>query len=81
MALDWWLPHGSPAEFVAIVNLSDDSAWLLRHNEFMRLAQQKKSAKGLHLYFYVEGRSVHQVGGFQRFELEKRAKQLFRLAR
>lgn len=51
--LDWWLRANSPAQLVGLVNLEDDSVWLLTHEQFERRAQQKPEGR-LHLYFYTE---------------------------
>src|ERR1700730_5939393 len=49
--LDWWLPDDSPAQLVGLVNLENSRAWLFKHEEFIRTAQQHSSGKS-HLYFY-----------------------------
>lgn len=52
--MDWWLREDSPAEFVALTDLSRDRVWLFSHQELDRLAQQRSSGR-LHFYFYIEG--------------------------
>jgi hypothetical protein len=52
--MDWWLREDSPAELVALTDLSRDRVWLFSHKELERLAQQRSSGR-LHFYFYIEG--------------------------
>ena len=83
LALDWWVEHKSPAQLVAIVDLSQQRVWLLEAMEFSSLAQQK-SAKGFHLYFYLDsanklstaGKPIH-ISLFNQFLLENRVGDLF----
>jgi hypothetical protein len=51
--MDWWLREDSPAEFVALTDLSRDRVWLFSHEELDRMAQQRSSGR-LHFYFYIE---------------------------
>ena len=54
LALAWDLKESSPADLVAVTDLSSNSVWLFRHSEFIELAQQH-SAKGIYkLYMYVD---------------------------
>lgn len=79
-ALDWWLRENSPAELVALTDLSRDRVWLFRHKELDRLAQQRSSGR-LHFYFYVgidnpgTNQSVEQ--NYAAFALENRIGELF----
>jgi hypothetical protein len=81
LALDWWIPEDSPAEFVALVNLELDCVWLFSHEELLRLAQQR-SGGTLHFYFYTEvsarpkavGRTATEYDGYK---LENRVNQIF----
>lgn len=79
-ALDWWLREDSPADLVALTDLSRNRVWLFRHEEFDRLAQQRSSGK-LHFYFYVgaenpkAGQSVES--DYEAFALENRIAELF----
>ena len=52
-ALDWWIPDVSPAEFVALVDLSSGLIWLLTHAEVLQHAQQRSSGR-LHLYMHTD---------------------------
>jgi hypothetical protein len=54
LTMDWWLREDSPAELVALTDLSRDRVWLFSHQELDRLAQQRSSGR-LHFYFYIEG--------------------------
>ena len=80
-ALDWWLREDSPAELVAVTDVSRDKVWLFRHEEFERLAQQRSSGR-LHMYFFVEAGSsrVRQSGetDYEAFLLENKVAELFR---
>ena len=79
-ALDWWLREDSPADLVALTDISRDKVWLFRHEEFDSLAQQRSSDR-LHFYFYVgvenpkKGQSVES--DYEAFALENRATKLF----
>ncbi|MGE4545392.1 MAG: hypothetical protein AB7D06_14920 [Pedobacter sp.] len=53
LALDWWLRVNSPAELVALVDLSENRIWLFSHEEFASLAQQE-SKERLHFYMCLE---------------------------
>jgi hypothetical protein len=52
MALDWWVPVGNPADYVACVDMSTLRVWIFRNDEFIKLAQQKAGGK-YHLYMYT----------------------------
>jgi hypothetical protein len=54
MELEWWLPHVSPAQLVALVDLDSQRVWLFTHQEFVEDAHQQKAAKGLHFSFYTD---------------------------
>lgn len=79
-ALDWWLREDSPADLVALTDISRNKVWLFRHEEFDRLAQQRSSGR-LHFYFYVgaenprAGQSVE--ADYEGFMLENRVSTLF----
>lgn len=83
-ALDWWLRENSPAELVALVDLSLDRTWLFRHAEMIELAQQRSNGRA-HLYFYVDAtyqpRSAKtHINDFARFELHNRIGEIFGVA-
>lgn len=79
-ALDWWLRRNSPAQLVGVVNLEDDAAWLFRHEEFVRLAQQESSGR-LHLYFYTDpefkARPGCHIRDFDQYLLQNRVTDIF----
>ena len=52
-ALDWWVPEGSPAQFVALVDLSTELVWLLTHAELLAHAQQRSGGRA-HIYMYTD---------------------------
>ncbi len=54
LALDWNLRDSSPAELVAVADLSTDSVWLFTHAEFHHHAQQHSEKGILKLYMYVD---------------------------
>lgn len=81
-AFDWWLRDDSPAELVALTELERDKVWLLWHDEFVRMAQQKSSGR-LHFYFYVAENHSSQnrrnaEADYRGFELENRINEVFR---
>ncbi|MCG6280105.1 hypothetical protein [Vibrio diabolicus] len=54
LSLAWDLRANSPAELVAITDLSTDSVWLFTHAEFTEFAQQHSEKGNLKLYMYVD---------------------------
>ncbi len=83
-ALDWSIPHKSPAQIVAVVDLSGQQVWLFECSEFTQYAQQNKAAKGLHLYMYSDPQNQFRRPGklvniveFERFLLPNRITELF----
>lgn len=82
-ALDWWLAEDSPAELIALVDLSSDRVWLLLKDEVRTLAQQKPKGR-MHLYMYTDPsaqpkkakRLVHAYS-FEQYLLENRAHAFF----
>ena len=83
LALDWWVPEVSPAQFVALVDLSTEKVWLMSAKELRGRAQQRAKGK-LHIYMYtdplartrVPGRLVH-AHEFERFLLSNVAERVF----
>jgi len=53
LSLGWDLRDDSPAELIAVTDLSTDSAWRFTFAEFQKLAQQHSSKGNLNLYMYV----------------------------
>jgi len=82
-ALDWWLPHESPAQLIALVDLSLPRIWIFKTTEIPGVAQQKSKTK-FHVYMYTDpthrpkkaGRLAH-AHEFGRFLLENRSHELF----
>ncbi|MDH5561740.1 MAG: hypothetical protein OEY59_12905 [Deltaproteobacteria bacterium] len=76
-SLSWDLRDNSPAELVAITDLSTDSVWLFTHSEFAKLAQQH-SAKGIFkLYMYVDEtvktkKEMALLSQFEQYKIENR---------
>ena len=52
-ALDWWVPEDSPAQFIALVDLSHEQVWLLSHEQLLAHAQQRSSGRA-HIYMYTD---------------------------
>ena len=84
-ALDWWLREDSPAELVALVDLSGEQIWLMTHAEVEEIAQQRSGGR-FHLYMYTDptvqprkdDRPVRHWE-FQRFLLENHVHTTFRI--
>ena len=81
LALDWWLRLDSPAELVALVDLSTERIWMLRHEDLVVTAQQLSQGR-LHFYFYVEKDYVPKIANghaslFVQLELDNRLSELF----
>jgi hypothetical protein len=82
-ALDWWIPESTPADIVALVDLSSERVWLFRKEELMELAQQRSSGR-VHIYMYTDptarardpDRMVHAYE-FERYIAANRSHELF----
>lgn len=83
LALDWWIPEATPADFLALVDLSTERVWLFTRQELQEHAQQQSSGR-LHIYMYTDpsARSrntenlVH-AHEFERFLLSNVAERIF----
>ena len=81
LALDWWLREDSPADLVALVDLSNDRVWLFRHAELAKVAQQHPKGR-MHFYFYVDSAynpktpNTH-ISDFSTFEIQNRVEEIF----
>jgi len=53
LALDWRVPEDSPADLVALADLSTNRVWLLNMEEISEFAQQHSSGR-YHVYMYVD---------------------------
>ena len=77
LSLGWSLRDNSPAELVAVTDLSTDNVWLFTHAEYEKLAQQHSTSGNLKLYMYVD-ETVHTkkemalISQFKQYKLENR---------
>jgi hypothetical protein len=85
LALDWWVPEASPADYVALVDLSTEKTWLLSQQELISVAQQRSNSR-LHVYMYIDPsarpRKMDRIAHayeFERFILSNRAHEVFGL--
>lgn len=82
MVIGWTLREDSPADLVALTDLSTNSVWLFTHSEFIDLAQQH-SAKGVYqLYMYFDEtlktkKAIAFESQFKKYLLEERVKTFF----
>jgi hypothetical protein len=81
LALDWWVPQQSPADYFALVDLESDRVWLFTAPELDRFAQQKPEGR-LHFYFYTDASAQPRGEGkrakdFEEYMLERRVADLF----
>ena len=77
LALDWNLRDSSPAELVAVTDLSTDSVWLFTHAEFQEHAQQHSERGNLKLYMYVDEsvktkKEMALMSQFEKYLIESR---------
>ena len=81
-ALDWWIAVANPAQYVALVDLSTESVWLLSQAEVAELAQQKSSGR-YHFYMYTDATvklkagKMARIGEFDKYRIERRAEKVF----
>ncbi|MBW2618941.1 MAG: hypothetical protein JRC92_08710, partial [Deltaproteobacteria bacterium] len=83
LSLDWWIPQKTPAQLIALVDLSSKRFWLLTKEEVASLAQQKPSGR-FHLYMNIDptvkprktDRLVY-VYEFEQYLLENRSHNIF----
>jgi len=85
-ALDWWVPETSPAQFVALVDLSSEAVWLMSQAELLTHAQQRSGGRA-HIYMYIDPDARPRKAGrlslraeFDAFLLSRRAVEVFGLA-
>ena len=78
-ALDWWVPNDSPADYVALVDLSSQSTWLMSPAELLVHAQQQPAGR-VHIYMYTDPSvrprrtdRLAQIHEFEQFLLCNRA--------
>jgi len=77
LSLAWDLRDSSPAELVAVTDLSTDSVWIFTHAEYERYAQQHSEKGILKLYMYVDEsvntkKEMALMSQFEQFRLENR---------
>ena len=77
LLLAWDLRDSSPAELVAVTDLSTDSVWLFTHAEYEKYAQQHSEKGNLKLYMYVDEsvntkKKMALISQFEEFRLENR---------
>lgn len=82
LSLAWDLRDTSPAELVALSDLSTDSVWLFTHAEFENYAQQHSEKGMFKLYMYVDGsvntkKEMALMSQFEQFRLENRVVTFF----
>lgn len=85
-ALDWWVPENSPAQFVALVDLSSEAVWLMSHTELVTHAQQHSGGRA-HIYMYTDPEARPRKADrlslreeFDAFLLSRRAMSVFDLS-
>ena len=52
-ALDWWVSETSPAQYIALVDLSTEKVWSFSQHQLAAAAQQNSSGR-YHLYMYTD---------------------------
>lgn len=82
LSLAWNLRDNSPAELVAVTDLSTDSVWFFTHSEFQKLAQQHSEKGVLKLYMYVDEsvktkKEMALLSQFEHYRLENRIDTFF----
>lgn len=53
LALDWWFPEFSPADLIALADISENRVWLFSYAMASSLAQQTSTGRH-HLYMYID---------------------------
>jgi len=82
LALDWWLRDDSPAQIIALVDLSSERIWMFTFEEFHDMAQQHPKGR-YHLYMYTDHNVVSRHSrsvldsDFESYLLENRVDHLF----
>jgi hypothetical protein len=80
-ALAWMLSGNSPADFIAVTDLSTDRAWLFRRKEAFTLAQQHPESGNHHLVMVTDRGLTSKHArilddDFTEFLIERRANEL-----
>ena len=82
LSLGWDLRDNSPAELVAVTDLSTDSVWLFTHSEYEEFAQQHSKKGILKLYMFVDEtvktkKEMALLSQFEQYRLENRVLTFF----
>ncbi|MFA6071418.1 MAG: hypothetical protein WC810_22810 [Janthinobacterium sp.] len=82
LATGWTLREDSPADLIALTDLSTDSAWLFTHHEFADLAQEHSSKGIFRLYMYTDEtiktqKSIVLKSHFAKYLMDERIKTFF----
>lgn len=82
LAISWDLKDNSPADLIAVAELSTDTVWLFTLSEFVELAQQHSSKGNYKLYMYVDEcvktkKVVALKSQFSKYLLEERVRTVF----
>jgi hypothetical protein len=79
LSLDWWVPCETPAQLIALVDLSEERVWMLTVKELAEHAQQQSKGQW-HIYLYtVASARAHgstSLKAFERYLLEGRLVEL-----
>lgn len=82
-SLDWWLPEDTPAQLMALVDLSSQRVWMIKVSEIPSLAQQRSNGR-FHLYMNIDPtlrpRKLDRLTfayEFEKYLLDNRAHELF----
>jgi hypothetical protein len=54
LAIGWMLKDNTPADLIAVVDLSSDQAWLFTRAEYAKMAQQHSKNGVYNLYMYAD---------------------------
>jgi len=83
LALDWWIPDDSPAQIIAVTDLSTEKVWLFSLAEIKELAQQHPKGRN-HLCMTIDPTMQPNKHGrltfdyeFEKYRLENRIHELF----
>ena len=81
--LDWWIPDDSPADVIALVDLSSMSVWVFKFSEITGLAQQHPKGRyhfGMYIDLSVRAKKSRKSFTFQfaKYLIENRVSYLFK---
>ena len=51
--LEWWIPDGCPADYIAAVDVDSDKFWLISTEQFQQMGH--RSGGGYRLWWYIPG--------------------------